>query len=372
MARLLPKTLLALLIAAVSGTALQPRQQIDDRCCFNLASVGTADNVTHKAVVESQRGDLILGDSFQQGSFCLDRASKTVQDSLKHNCFMEGPDYQFNCYQGAFSNTTFDAIIHDGKAYLGYDDGAGFFYACPSVNVNATNQLYNIYSNSKPDTDGCELVSLELTDVLDTCFFANSPPPDMRINVTRPAEIIEDAAPATPPTECIPKKSKQAIAPFRTLIRNEVTDRITYGSKGELAPASITPTNMTTFYFELPSRRTPTSKWCSLEFRMPECSALPEGYPCYKFSGVEHMLQQNAGFTVSRMGQLPGWNDTEVRHVFPGQTTTIGLFECGLAAGPHGWFAHSVRDFVLEFAQAGVGPNAKFQDGVGAWVVECE
>ncbi|KAG4217176.1 hypothetical protein PC116_g34343, partial [Phytophthora cactorum] len=36
------------------------------------------------------------------------------------------------------------------------------------------------------------------------------------------------------------------------------------------------------------------------------------------------------------------------------------------------WHVSSVRDFALEFLQAGVGQSAQFQDGVGAWIVPCQ
>ncbi|KAI1765126.1 hypothetical protein GGR53DRAFT_529929 [Hypoxylon sp. FL1150] len=366
MASLFTKTLL---LTAVGGAVLQPRQKIDDACCFNLASIGTADNIAHKAVVESHIGNLILGGSFQEASLCLDRENKTIKDGLKHNCFFDRSSHEFNCYQGAVGNTTFDTIVNEGKTYLSYDDGAGSFYACP---VGDGTDQYYLYSDSKDDADGCELVSLELSKSLDTCLLSSEPEMNTNVKKRHDGKPSKDNGTATIPVECIPKAQPQ-YAPLRTSIRNEPTDQLTYNTWGApTAPASITPTNATTFYFELPSRqRTPASKHCALQFRLPRCADLPEGYPCYRLGGVERELDHGAGFTVSRVGALAGWNDGAVHQVHPGKTTTVGVFECGLAAGPQAWFARSVNGFELEFAQAGVGPDARFEDGVGAWIVEC-
>ncbi|KAI4861754.1 hypothetical protein F4820DRAFT_460732 [Hypoxylon rubiginosum] len=365
-----------LLLTVVGGAALPPRQ-FDNTCCFQLASVGRVNKV-NKPVLEDHVGDLLLGGSFQQGTFCLDRSTKTIQDSLKHNCFMRAPDYQFECYQGAVGTTTFDTKIVDdnGKAYLLYDDGPGVFFACPAA--EGADGYYDIFSTDKANRTGCEPVSLALVDELDTCFLGNATATNATITdatvAQRSAATEVDTPPPTlpaAPQECVVSPSAPSIAPYKTVINNG--NSISWSGKNATALASVTPTNTTTFYFDIPQRFSASASLCALQFRMPACEALPAGYPCYRFSGMEQEILQNSGMTFSRSGTtLPGWSDTEVHHVQPGGNTVIGTFECNQAAGPHGWRASSVRDFVLEFVQAGVGPNAKFRDGVGAWVVECE
>ncbi|KAI1778110.1 hypothetical protein F4818DRAFT_404938 [Hypoxylon cercidicola] len=357
----------ALVLTVVGGAALPPtpRQQLDDVCCFGLASVGRV----NETVLEDHVGDLILGGSFQEGNFCIDKAAKTVHDGLRHNCFMRAPDYQFECYQGAVGTTAFDTTFdhEDGKAYLTYDNGPGVFFACPVTENNEVH--YNLFSDEANKTD-CEPVSLALVDPLDTCLIKNSNDAERSV-----AEL--DTSPPTlsvwPPVlsqGCVVSPSAPSIAPYKTVINSG--NSISWSGKNTTAMASITPTNTTVFYFDIPRRLAASSSTCALEFRMPACEDLPSDYPCYLFSGLEQEFLQNSGMTFSRNGALPGWNDTELHQVMPGETNIIGTFECNQMAGPHGWRASSVRNFVLEFVQAGVGPNAKFKDGVGAFVVECQ
>ena len=68
---------------------------------------------------------------------------------------------------------------------------------------------------------------------------------------------------------------------------------------------------------------------------MPVCSELPEGYPCYSFSGLEQEVLANSGMTFHLMADDGNavWNSTAVHQVFPGENTTIGTFECGQSVG---------------------------------------
>ncbi|XXH03962.1 hypothetical protein Hte_010370 [Hypoxylon texense] len=386
----------ALLLTVVSGAALppgMPPRQVDDKCCFQLASVGRVNKV-NLPVLEDHVGDLLLGGSFQQGTFCLDRATKTIHDSLNHNCFMRAPDYQFECYQGAVGNTSFDTtIVHDdGKAYLLYDDGPGVFFACPTA--EGTAGPYDIFSTDKANRTGCEPVSLALVDELDTCFLKNATMADTTVTDTTVTDatvaqrsaaeeadtpLSAAAAPLIAPDECVISSSVPAIAPYKTVINNGNSISWT-GKNGNKTTAmgSITPTNTTVFYFDIPRRQAPLlangrPQVCALQFRMPACADLPAEYPCYTFSGLDHELRHGSGMTFARAGAaLTGWNDTLVHRVQPGRDSVVGTFACNEAAGPHGWLASSVNAFVLEFVQAGVGRHPKFLDGVGAFVVECE
>ncbi|KAF3058397.1 putative gpi anchored cell wall protein [Daldinia childiae] len=330
-----------LLFTTAVGAALRSRQ-VNDGCCFQLASVG----MVNETVLEDHVGDLLLGGTFQQGGFCLDKTTKTIQDSLGHNCFMRGPDYQFECYQGAVGTTAFDIAPPkaDGKSRLTYDNDSGVFYACP-----IDSESYDIYSSDKADKTG-------------------TPNPTV---TTRQSS----------PQKCAIDPSAPSLAPYQLRHGNS---SVPSGSNDTSAEVLISRNYSTMFDYDIPSTFPPAntagkSSLCALQFRMPVCTSLPKGYPCYSFSGLEQEVLSNSGMTfhlVDDDGNAT-WNSTELHQVFPGENTTIGTFECGQAAGydesrKMSWHVSSVRDFSLEFLQAGVGQSAQFQNGIGAWIVPCQ
>ncbi|KAI0853286.1 hypothetical protein F5Y00DRAFT_225919 [Daldinia vernicosa] len=365
----------ALLFTTATGAALRPRQA-NNGCCFQLASVG----MVNETVLEDHVGDLLLGGTFQQGGFCLDKTTKTIQDSLRHNCFMRAPDYQFECYQGAVGTTAFDIAPPkaDGKSYLTYDDSPGVFYACP-----IDSESYDIYSSDKADKTGCVSVALALVDETAACSATTSnstlsirSKPLHRIPLpTRPLRRQSSRQ------SCTIDASAPSLAPYQLHHNNS---SVSSGSNDTSAEVVISRNYSTVFDYDIPDTFPPAntageSSLCALQFRMPVCTTLPKGYPCYSFSGLEQEVLSNSGMTfhlVDDDGNAT-WNSTELHQVFPGENTTIGTFECGQAAGygesrKMSWHVSSVRDFSLEFLQAGVGQSAQFQNGVGAWIVPCQ
>ncbi|KAI0006554.1 hypothetical protein F4779DRAFT_596011 [Xylariaceae sp. FL0662B] len=419
----------ALLFSAAAIAIPHPRQN-NDGCCFSLASVG----VVNETVLENHVGDLLLGGTFQQGGFCLDKTAKTIQDGLNHNCFMRDPDQQFECYAGIPGSTAFDISTNtDGKLYLTYDNGIGVFYACPIS--SGSDQTYTIYSSAKVNKANCLSVALALTDETAACSAGNTTirprlaaaaprdfqdrhdsrarladrkpaltittplpgysdaPQSALLSSTLPTPVIkaQSAGAHSDPTSsassqaCSVASSSPSIAPYR----------LSYGDpsaagahNATAAEAVISPTNSTVFEYHIPSSfisslnatNTTKSPLCALQFRMPYCSALPKGYPCYSFSGLEQEYLSNSGMTFGLLKDSGNatWNDTALTQVFPGENTIIGTFECGAAANSHvaarqmSWNVSSVRNFSLDFLHAGVGKDAEFQDGIGAWIVQCQ
>ncbi|KAI1416218.1 hypothetical protein F5Y13DRAFT_206237 [Hypoxylon sp. FL1857] len=363
-----------LLFTTATCATLQPRQS-NSGCCFQLASVGKV----NETVLEDHVGDLILGGSFQQGGFCLDSTSKTIQDSLRHNCFMRAPDYQFECYQGAVGKTAFEVTKTGGKLYLTYNNSPGTFYACPIG--SGTEQTYDIYSSEKANKTGCLSVALTLTNETPECSTGSNstiatrpriPPP----RTVRPSPALRREA---PPEACSISPSAPSLAPYRLRPSNA---SIASGVNGTSAEVVIASGISTTFEYAIPEDFLPADRYksslCALQFRMPICTSLPKGYPCYSFSGMEQEVLADSGmaFELTRDDGGAAWNGTELHQVFPGENTTIGTFDCGQAVSygwrKMSWKVSSVRNFALEFVQAGVGRNAKFQDGVGAWIVPCQ
>ncbi|KAI2639091.1 hypothetical protein GGS26DRAFT_375234 [Hypomontagnella submonticulosa] len=340
-------------------------------CNFQLSSVGAVGGT----VLEDHVGDLLLGGTFQQGGFSLDRTSKTIQDGLKHNCFIRSPDFQFRCYQGAVGTTKFDIAKEDGKLFLTYDDinGPGSFYACPSGST--ADQVYDIFSQSKGAE--CKPVALALTNESPECSTVDSTI-ETRSTVVSPtrSQGRQSSSPV-----CSVSPSAPSLAPFRLRPGNS---SILIGGNTTSAEAAITPVNSTIFEYAISDAfisdsAAGKSSLCALQFRLPVCTSLPKGYPCYSFSGLEQEVLANSGMNFHLMTEegVTSWNQTELHQVFPGENTIIGTFKCGRAPAYGvplriGWQVSSVRDFALEFIQAGVGHNAEFQDGIGAWIVPCQ
>ncbi|KAI0456960.1 hypothetical protein F5B21DRAFT_466354 [Xylaria acuta] len=415
-------------VVADASTAIRPRQS-DNTCCFGLGSAGIVD----EEVKEDHTGGLSLGGPFQQGGFCFDKSTKTIKDTLNHNCFMRAPAEQFQCYAGIVGGTAFDISPPglDGKSYLTYDGGPGTFYACRVG--TGVNQYYNIFSASKPDTTGCVSVSLALYDSSAGCFSASNttiatPMSSARQSTTRRwstqvrkqswvrtaesstmsgysqvkgAGIWSSVSPSTNATAEAVTKTSSAIAshtakpsPICSISPSAPSIApIKLGSPDKLAPdglrdssakASITSYNSTVFLYSIPNSFLPPVSdakmpLCALQFRMPVCTELPKDYPCYSFSGLEQEFLANSGMNFDLVlddGQA-AWNGTALHQVVPGDNIILGTFECGTPKGSYGarrmsWHVSSVRDFSLEFLHAGVGSDAEFQDGIGAWIVPCQ
>ncbi|KAI8633789.1 hypothetical protein F5Y19DRAFT_252975 [Xylariaceae sp. FL1651] len=415
------------IIAAATVSAVHHPRQVDNSCCFGLNSVG----FVSETVKEDHFGDLVLGGSFQQGGFCFDKSTKTIKDTLNHNCFMRPPAQQFECYVGIVGATAFE-ILSTGagaKSYLTYDNGQGTFYACPVG--SGVNQYYNIFSAEKSDATGCIPVALALYDSSAACFVTNTtvagltsglrqstsaqwstqvrlrqstatmatassisgysqipeaglwssmPPSASNKPASKTSSTI--TTPSTRPSPiCSVSPSAPSIAPFKL---GYPDDSALNGISNSSAEAFITSRNSTVFLYNIPNSFLPPvsqakASLCALQFRMPVCTELPKGYPCYKFSGMEQEFLANSGMNFDLIlddGQA-AWNGTALHQVFPGESTILGTFECGKPKGSYGarkmsWRVSSVRNFSLEFLHAGVGQDAKFQDGIGAWIVPCQ
>ncbi|KAI1850538.1 hypothetical protein JX266_003820 [Neoarthrinium moseri] len=411
-----PSLVTILFSGTVTAAAVCERQE-SQGCCFHLESVGSV----NETVEENHTGRILLGGSFQQGGFCLNPSNGTLKDAIGNNCFMRAPNYEFQCYQGALSTTFFMLSAgSDGKTKLLYDETPGTFFACPTGSSNQ--DVYSLFPLWKNDTTGCVEITLALTNQTAECAAQGGSPvtgsttalPTTELTV--PTEtgskvpIIQygsgasdssigqgstrttDASSTTkstsapePPSSSNPSNSSQAcsvassapsIAPRKLGFPQ---DNAPDGIHDTSLDASITPVNSTIFQYTIPrSFATKSTQLCALQFRLPFCSDLPSGYPCFHFSGSEQETLSNSGMVFSLVSDdgRTTWNNSALHQVHPGDKKVFGTFECGTASAGYGerkitWLASSVRNFALEFQQAGVGSSPEFVDGVGAWVVQC-
>ncbi|KAI0202071.1 hypothetical protein F4808DRAFT_94186 [Astrocystis sublimbata] len=417
-------------IVTNASAALLPRPS-GNTCCFGLSSIGMVDDT----VEENHIGGLSLGGPFQQGSFCFDKSTKTIKDGLNHNCFMRSPTEQFQCYAGAVGATAFDIPSSriNNKPYLTYDGGPGTFYACPIGTGPA--QYHDIFSTSKPNTTDCVTVKLALNDASAGCSFASnttttatttssvapttashrstqvredgplakatasfidfsqmkraglsssvSPKSDgIHQAVTNTSSTTATASHTTRPSfTCSVSPSAPSIAPVRLGLHDDSSPD---GLQDSSSRASISSHNSTFFIYSIPnSFLLPVSDTkmplCALQFRMPVCTELPENYPCYSFSGLEQEFLAKSGMNFDLVFDdgAATWNGSALHQVIPGESTILGTFDCAAPNKSYGthrkmsWHVRSVRNFSLNFLHAGVGDEAQFRDGIGAWIVPC-
>ncbi|KAK8048765.1 hypothetical protein PG994_010495 [Apiospora phragmitis] len=423
-----PCPLLALLM---SVAAMIRPQQASSRCCFNLIKDGTLGG----ALRETQTGDLVFGGASQPVTLCLEKSTGTISDSLGNKCSVEEPGHQFKCRADAVAPSRFK-LEHslDTLSELTYDGGNAAFVACSAGFSN--NGGYRVYSSSKVATSDCLELVLLAKDQTSGCFAPDdhpvSAPSAMRtttkttiVGITSTPDVTQKilGSASTTSSRAAANATLATGSATATSISSSLADTTTFavsrttlapsstsntstsasascmvaGSAPSIAPiqigfptedgisdtsanVSITPTKSTMLTYRIPSSFAPTAgKLCALQFRLPFCSTLPSGYPCFDFSGSEQELLSNSGMVFSLTdgaGSIP-WNSSALQQVYPGTTPIFGTFDCNALPAEYGgdrkvsWLASSVNQFSLSFMQAGVGSGSQYADGVGAWIVSC-
>ncbi|KXJ90920.1 hypothetical protein Micbo1qcDRAFT_225782 [Microdochium bolleyi] len=220
-------------------------------------------------------------------------------------------------------------------------------------------------------------------------------PPIMFVPTTESAATEEATATQTAPSlSCRVPTSAPSIAPWRIRSSSPGTNP-TFGNAAEVV---ITDKNSTILEYVIPADfGVPVEEGtgggdddtmhmfsgtgrCALQFRMPFCNDLAPGYPCYHFSGTTQEVQDDSGMLLELLhnGGGPKWDSQAVHQVFPGKNTILGTFDCAdIGGGEMGdrtmsWLASSTQGFELEYLQAGVGDDADFEKGIGAWIVACQ
>ncbi|KAK7952255.1 uncharacterized protein PG986_007983 [Apiospora aurea] len=417
-----PTPLLAL---PMSAAAMIRPQQASSRCCFSLINNDTIGGILR----EAQTGDLVFGGPFQPTTLCLEQSSGIISDTRGNRCSVGEPGHQFKCRPGAPAPSEFrlEHNLDTSSKLLTYDGGNAAFVACSAGFSHDGG--HTVYSSSKAMSSNCQEVALIAIDQTSGCSapvvqpapaptairttrttvvgFTSTPSvrshqvlgsastasskaaanatlvsgsvgatsvPSSVANATTftvsrttlvPSSTSNSSAIAT--ASCAVADSAPSIAPIK--IGFPTQDGISDTS----ANASITPTDNTIFQYRIPSSFVPAAgRLCALQFRLPFCSTLPPGYPCFNFSGSEQELLSNSGMVISvtdGAGSIP-WNNSALQQVYPGETPIFGTFDCHALPVEYGgdrkisWLASSVNQFALSFLQAGVGSASEYADGI--------
>ncbi|KAI1820480.1 hypothetical protein F4861DRAFT_57822 [Xylaria intraflava] len=428
------KSLIVPLFAAVvtaASVAILPRQS-SDACCFGLKSTGIVDDdltEDHTGGLSLggpfQQGGFCFDKSTKTIKDGLNHNCFMRAPAQQFQC------YAGIIGATAFDISPSGP---DGELHLTYDNGPGAFYACPVGHgadqyynifsaskpnptgcILVTLTLYDSSASCIPTRNATKAIlssgvrpgissrpphlihqkrSTGYT-VTTSIVPSHSQVPRAGLlsgisrNASKPVLKNEPATaslPTNPSPICLISPSAPSIAP------------IMVGSPDDSAPGGVLDTspnvsisyqNTSIFSYSIPSSFLTTvsaagSSLCALQFRLPNCPDLPKDYPCFLFSGLEQQLLSNSGMNFDLIlddGQAV-WNGSVLQQVLVNENRNkvLGTFECGMPnasyGGPSGarrmiWRATSVRQFGLDFLQAGVGENAEFQDGIGAWIVPC-
>ncbi|ORY59504.1 uncharacterized protein BCR38DRAFT_412519 [Pseudomassariella vexata] len=414
------KSSLAFLFAVGAHAALPTRQE--SSCTFGLRVSGP----NHEHLMTGFRGRAqLIGGGVTFHRYWI--GVKGFTDYQGHQCSIQPEDQQLACQLTVPDPPTIFRIAPkgDGTKLLTHDqDNKTKYLAC--TDTWGGKEFSTIFSISKENNTECYETEIMIADeecstssTQPTLLDAPSPafddvdlnstlwdpvsksdqeilPPqdDQALNLREPPASFSTRylpSPTDPPTQK-PRELRQAVTASQSCSVSPSSPSIAptkVGYPEQGAPdglhatspnVSITPTDSTIFEYSVPKTfATKGQQLCGLQFRLPFCSTLEPGYPCFSFSGSEQEMGSNSGMNLALLEDdgFMSWNDTELHQVYPGEMVTFGTFECGTdvtsGAGDRkiSWLVGSVRNFGLKFMQAGICPDAQFKDGVGAWIVQC-
>lgn len=115
-------------------------------CTFFMTAVGSS----YGTVEEDTVGENRIGGNFPRGNYSI--SGNNVSDSLGHSCGFLPTNQLFVCTQGDIGSSSF-SLADDG--YLLHDNCPDFLACGPGDDGS-----YNIFSDKKTNTTGCESITL--------------------------------------------------------------------------------------------------------------------------------------------------------------------------------------------------------------------
>lgn len=385
-----PIVLFVLLWGLSAGQQLQRPQPVQELCCFKLEAqpAGTE----FRGVTIALPTEL----SSEDDRHCLDVVTSQLVDkngklsdrsTLGAEIKDAGGTFADGCSRAEF---TIENTLA-GEQCLAFG-GEQEFVLRPGLSVRSRYRFFSAPTirDSEAGLDGGDIVvRLFLKDQVGSCrtptMQSPSTAPVKTIEIRRlgivPAVGVGPAAGTNPldtMSSCVLSSSAASLSPETLFVGP--ADGTVYNESSTFT-ADINPAQSTIFRFAVPhsfSANQSRPALCALQFRLPICSQLPEGYPCYTFSGMEQEVVQHSGLRFDFVQDSPqpnGWATSPLVQLWPGEDTLVGTFECRDILKPNGedqvlsWLAQSVNGFFIHFLQAG-GPGA-YGDGVGLWMVAC-
>jgi hypothetical protein len=322
-----PLPLLALGLAA-SAVSI-PRQ--DQQCSFSLVAVGEPSGT----ITEDTIGENRIGGGFPQGVYYA--INHTMYDALHHQCLIDPTSFQFQCVQGSYGNTNF-TFANDGNLM---HDGYENWLACPATGPGEDGS-YNIFSDAKAPTSGCEIVTLKVGF---SCTGLGKPSSSITPAPT-PTPTVSTPTLAAPATASANSTSASAVCPtdisagtfqFPHLIVETSPESPDYAF-GNSYTASISASNISLFNFDIPST-TPYTGTCALLFLFPYASSLDPSAGTYNFTGSEEEEGENGGLDFVLLTGIANtattYNTTPANgpdygkvEIIPGNNYTVATFPC--------------------------------------------
>ncbi|KAF8853071.1 GPI anchored cell wall protein-like protein [Acephala macrosclerotiorum] len=346
--------MLAALIAAQAVSAVVlPRQSTP--CSFVMNAVGDPTG----QIVEDTIGENRIGGGYPQGNYYM--IGHALYDYQNHNCIIDPDTYQFFCTQGASGIADF-SLANDGNLmHQTYEN----YLACPATGPGEDGS-WNIFSDAKQNTTGCETVTLRTGGF--NCTALGRPSTTSATSISLPT-----ATPSSTQTSFIvcPTDLSSGDYQFPHLI---IPTSSKQGDKafGNSYEAYITPTNTTLFNFDIPATYSGT---CSLIFLFPYKTDLDPSAGGYYFSGTEEEVGENGGIDFALLSGIATagttYNSTPAvatdygkTQIIPGNNYTIASYPCQ-AGQTVSYSATSAGNVELDY----------FQDSapmpIGLYVVPC-
>ncbi|RKU45693.1 hypothetical protein DL546_006610 [Coniochaeta pulveracea] len=382
----------AFALAAAAGLTaghreLEPQQT--SLCCFGLWAVqiprlGAKSNTEgahlDQAEVPSSRYCLDLRTSrfvsHEDAKWLLNSGKKSTPDSLYCSTEPHG--------QLGYSVTT----QADGTQYLVGNGSADFV-----LGPNATSSeclLDDAQSVSQTEASGIPGLTykLFLTASTQNCIptmsegeALSSHLADVRVTSTerlvevRDLSELDSADAPDPSLTCSTSGSSPSLAPTLVWVGDAFDTNMVLDPSPNFA-AAISPTQASAFQFHIPGDWRGVGK-CALWFRLPYCTELPPGFPCYNFSGLEQEYVGHGGMLFTQIQDVPpsmNWRQQSLVQVTPGFSTLVGTFDCSAAADDGGgkllyWLVQSQNHFLLQYMQP---DQNRHVDNIGLWIVACD
>lgn len=381
----------------VSSPSISPmRHGTGPICCFGLEAQAHPET----GIQTDPRGITNVGSTFRSDErYCLNlETSRLVvgdkgllrQSARRNSEEEETASGYVYCSAKAHARQVFTVeTTEEGKQYLACDGIADFILrpgpassgcllddAQPVTRENSVGEdKVSIRLFLADQTQDCELALAEGSGGTSGGKDGQAAHDEMLIELRHVRDIGTTSDP-DPSITCSTSGSSPSLAPSKVFVGG--ADAMVLVQSMNFA-AAISPTQSTAYQFQVPNDWSgSTSSKRAVYLRLPFCTQLPSGYPCYNFSGMEQEYVSNSGmvfFQIQNAPMLMNWKAQSLVQVTPGQDTLVGTFDCNGGGDTESdgrqlsWLVRSQNRFLLQYLQP---DENRHVDNMGLWVVACD